>query len=658
MRESKKKRQGDTQTDESWASPETVYAEYQNGAEYKGKLGTRGLYEQNRINERFYAGDQWHGASAGNDRPLVRYNVIKRIGDYKLAVMGASPVTVNYSAEGVPNTLELQKAVTRLRDNAAARASDMHRLSDVLGEDAGEIPADEEINLVMSAMSDYFRVTAERLQFDAKKEEVLRNSYIAGTGVLYTYWDETVKTGLYADEGRRQPVTGDIACEVLDIENVYFGNPNEADVEAQPYIIVAQRLPVDVVRREARRNGRPEEEIETIGADKQTAYLAGELGGDGSELQGAENVTVLTKFYKEWNDAGDGYVIKAVKVTEKATVREAWDIGVTRYPFAVFRWERRHENAYGESEVTYLIPNQIAINRMITASVWAVMMMGMPIMVVDQDVIDMTVTPITNDPGQILIANGGGTDVRSAVGFINPPQFSPRFSENVEQMIAQTLTQSGANDAALGDVRPDNTSAIIAVREAATMPMQMMQNRFYTFVEDVARIWAEFWVRVYGKRSLKVEDNSGTWYLPFDGERYKDVLISTKIDVGASSLWSEAQSIATLDNLFDRKVIDVVQYLNRLPKGTVPNLSGLIRELQEANAAAGAAQAAQIPGGAETVAANGSDTMTEQDILQGLPAEALQKLQQMPSNVKSKIVNAGMKAARNAPEQTPIGRIL
>ena len=63
-------------------------------------------------------------------------------------------------------------------------------------------------------------------------------------------------------------------------------------------------------------------------------------------------------------------------------------------------------------------------------------------------------------------------------------------------------------------------------------------------------------------------------------------------------------------------------------------------------------------GGGEAVAANGSDTMTEADVLQSLPAEALQQLQQMPGNVKSQIVNAGLKAAQNAPDQTPVGRML
>ena len=127
---------------------------------------------------------------------------------------------------------------------------------------------------------------------------------------------------------------------------------------------------------------------------------------------------------------------------------------------------------------------------------------------------------------------------------------APAFDNNISSLINNTLAQSGANDAALGDIRPDNTSAIIAVREAATMPMQTVQNRFYSFIEDVARIWAEFWVTMYGSRRLKIEDENGVWYLPFDGEKYRDMLIAVKIDVGASTLWSEIQSVKTLDNLF------------------------------------------------------------------------------------------------------------
>lgn len=88
--------------------PEQMFSEYEAGRTFKAGLGRHGLYEQSKTNERFYVGDQWYGARCGNDRPLVRHNVIKRIGDYKMAVVSANPVTVNYSAEGVPNTLTMR----------------------------------------------------------------------------------------------------------------------------------------------------------------------------------------------------------------------------------------------------------------------------------------------------------------------------------------------------------------------------------------------------------------------------------------------------------------------------------------------------------------------------------------------------------------------
>lgn len=130
-------------------------------------------------------------------------------------------------------------------------------------------------------------------------------------------------------------------------------------------------------------------------------------------------------------------------------------------------------------------------------------------------------------------------------------------------------------------MRPDNTSAIIALREAAALPLQTVQNRYYRFCEDIARIWAEFWVNLYGKRRLRVEADGGVWYLPFDAARFRDLLIRVRVDSGRLEPLERGAVGQTLDNLFDRQVIDVVQYLTRLPNGTVPNIGGLIRELEK-----------------------------------------------------------------------------
>ena len=262
---------------------------------------------------------------------------------------------------------------------------------------------------------------------------------------------------------------------------------------------------------------------------------------------------------------------------------------------------------------------------MLTASVWAVMMMGIPMTVVNGDVVT---GEITNDPGQVLRVYGSAEEVASAVRYVNPPQFSPKFDENIQSLISNTLSQSGANDAALGNMRPENTSAIIAVREAATLPMQTVQSRFYSFVEDVARIWAEFWITKYGKRRLKIEDEDGVWYMPFDGDEYRDTVVTAKIDVGAAGLWSESQAIATLDNLLAAKVITPLQYLQRLPSGIVPNVQGLIREMQEAQGPVTA----------------GEDHADRNGVIDMLPPEYREQLLQMPPEQQEMIIKQAMGA--------------
>ena len=62
---------------------------------------------------------------------------------------------------------------------------------------------------------------------------------------------------------------------------------------------------------------------------------------------------------------------------------------------------------------------------------------------------------------------------------------------------------------------------------------------------------------------------------------WRDLLLHVRVDVGASTLFSESRAVQTLDNLLDREVITPAQYLSRLPRGAVPNLAGLIRELNK-----------------------------------------------------------------------------
>lgn len=264
-------------------TPKDIYSEYKKGNEYKSSLGDLGIFEQTKMNERFFVGDHWYGVQAGNSRPLIRKNVIKRIGEHKISAIGAAPVSVNYSAEGVPNTNEIQNEAKTLQGEMLAGEASLKA-----------VPDNVEISVITDALSNYQKICAERLKFNIKNEQILRNAYISGTGILYTYWDDSVKTGLYADEAKTTPIKGDIACEVLDVENVVFGDANNDDVQSQPYILLAQRLDVEAVRREAKANGLS---VENIVPDGSTEYSSGDRGE--KEPDDSRRVTVITKIYKE-----------------------------------------------------------------------------------------------------------------------------------------------------------------------------------------------------------------------------------------------------------------------------------------------------------------------------------------------------------------------
>lgn len=556
-------------------SPKEVFNEYKNGNEYKASIGDKGIFEQSKINERFFIGDQWHGVQSSNGRPLIRRNLIKRIADYKISSITAAPVAVCYSADGIEDNSGLKEQAEQYREDIKAGA-------EFIGE-----TDNAELSVITSIMSDYFRTTGERVKFDIKKEAALRNAYISGTCIAYTFWDGDIRTGLYADEQKNTPIKGDIDFEILNVENVCFGEPNCTDVQKQPFIIISQRLNCADVRREAKRNKCSNEDIENIVPDGADEYKvnAGTLGE--KEPTDSQRVTVLTKFYKEWDDSGENYKVMAVKVTEKATVREAWDTQLTLYPIAKMCWNNQNSCIYGSSDITYQIPNQIALNRGVSSAIWALLLSGMPKTVVNRDVVQQK---ITNNPGEIIEVYGTNEEVAGAVRHISPPAFNGQLITGLNTHAENMLTDNGATDAALGAIKPDNAAAIVQSREASLQPLQLYQNNFYSFIEDIARIWADFWLNLYGNRRIRIEDKDGTYYMPFNAERYKDLLISVHVDVGANPLWNVSSTIATLDVLLSNGIINKVQYLERLPQGIIPDKEGL---LKEARAEMQAAQ--QIP---------------------------------------------------------------
>lgn len=478
-----------------------IFAEHERALNYKQGLCENGLFEQSRINERFFDGDQWHGVFVNPKRPLISHNLIRRIGEYKLAAILNKKYDVQFLAEGAD-----------VDGNMLSNADLLSGLND-FNDDCDE----NEAVLMMKALGVYYENAKHKFGFEGAVRDALKNAYVCGTGALFMYWDKDIKTGLFADSLRKTQILGDVQCKCIDIECVDFGDVFERDVQKQPYIILSERISVDDIKAEARANGCGEDEINCICADNDSHYFA---GFSQDEDLDEKKATVLTKMFKRRGE--NGVVVRAIRVCRGLVIKDEFDLRIREYPICIFRWQDRRNCVYGESEITALVPNQIAINRMLTASVWATMLSGMPMMLVNSDLIK---DGVSNEPGQIMSFSGDSDDFERAIKYVEPPRFAENFVDSIKMMIDDTLEISGATKSALGLYEMNNASAIEYLQKASNAPIELMISKYEQFLADAARIFVEFFVCCYGVRKIKIADSFGIHYLPFDSKRYKDLVI-------------------------------------------------------------------------------------------------------------------------------------
>ena len=75
----------------------TAWQQYEAGKEYKQSIG---LYETVRRNQRFYAGDQWHGVEGDLPKPV--FNIVRRITDYLVSAIFPGDISIAYADEKIP----------------------------------------------------------------------------------------------------------------------------------------------------------------------------------------------------------------------------------------------------------------------------------------------------------------------------------------------------------------------------------------------------------------------------------------------------------------------------------------------------------------------------------------------------------------------------
>lgn len=480
----------------------TAWQLYEHGRNYHRLTG---IYVDTDRNYRMYNGNQWEGAKLGDVEP-VQKNFIKPIVKYKVGVIHDNLYQVNYSSQNFENKAFRHQA---------------ERICEMLNKKAARI--------------------WEKDKMDFKGRRITKDAAINDEGIMYVDYDLD----------KQMPVN-----EIIKKNDIYYGNENDDDIQAQPYILIRKRMPVVNAIDFAVKNGLPESQIDYIIGDNDNFEESGEAAKDEVDNM----VTLITKLWKE-----NGTVHFSMS-TRWVDIKEDRDTGLTYYPIAHFNWEEKEGSARGEGEVRYLIPNQIEVNRTEVRRVLTVKYQAFPQKIINAEKIANP--SAVNQVGGTIKVKGGTTvdDVHKVVGTLPPAQMSPDVKQLQEDLIQVTRDLAGAGEIATGQVNPEDASgrAILAVQQASQSPMTEQKESYKNFIEDLAKIWLDMMI-VYSEDGMSLEEeitdpNTGEvtiQLVDIPQTALQELQATVKVDITPRGAFDKYAQEMSIENMFQAGMFNI-----------------------------------------------------------------------------------------------------
>ena len=597
-----------------------AWLRYEEGRNYNNAL-TPNQYALVETNTEFFAGNQWlnlPNTPAMRGLPKPTFNILKRVASLFIASLTSSGVTIRfeplayYDATGlVPNPAQM------LEGGGAER----------FGPGATQVANAEVANLL------------EKFQFDYRVREALFDGAQTGDYCAHFYYDPNAVPygGAFGDH------RGEICMELVDGINVMFGNPSDRNVQKQPYILLVGRDTVENLKWEAKQHGN---RGDGIAPDGETEWFPG--AGGKTELSWDEEAGKALYVLMYTKQMKDGQMtIHATKATRNCVIYEDVDTGLSLYPIAWGNWERQKNQYHGRALVTGLIPNQIFINTMFATAMRHMQLMAFPRTVYNADLISQW----SNEVGQAIAVHGlqPGQGVTQVASTIQPAEMSNQIFTLIDKAMAYTKECLGATDAQMGNVKPDNTSALMVLQTNSEVPLENIRAGLYEWVEDIGAVLLDMMGTYYGARPVVVEREfedivSGPNGIPeidpqtgmmrtrkisrkviqdYDFSHFKHLWFNLRVDVGATTYFSEIAMTQTLDNLRRDGTLDVIQYLERLPDKLIPRKQELLEQLKNRGVQEGTPPAPKQSGPVQ------GGVLDEEKLLATLPAGMQAKFSQL-----------------------------
>ncbi len=469
-----------------------------------------GRYTAVRQNQRFYKGDQWAGSTAELPHPV--FNLVRRITDYLVSAVAPQRVTLSFTDSRLPYFSD------------RSQREPLTRALQTLGQHAS------------------YRFQTEEME--QRLYTALCHAAISGDGVFYCWWD--------ADQADGDGFRGTVRTDVIESTDLFVADPQSPDLSHQDYVILASRIPVDKLRREAEAAGVSQNALTLLDSDAE------------------ENGSVLT-LVRFWREAG---AVKFEKATRSLVIRGG-DTGLTRYPIAYFQWQEDPLSFHGTPAVSDLIANQKYIN-----TAYAMAMKHMSDTAFSKVIYDKSRIPEwSNRVGEAIGAMGGG-NVSDAVSVVGVGKLEEGYLDLIDSVIRNTKDMAGATDSALGDEKAQNTSAILALQRTSQLSLRPIRARLYRCIGELALIWADMLAAycpperrfpLYDGQELTARE------IPFD--LLQGELLHAQVQVEDAGAYSADATLAVLDKLLDKGHLTPACYLSLLPDGLLSAKEELLARL-------------------------------------------------------------------------------
>lgn len=615
---------------------------YEQGRAYNNRL-VPNQYNLVNTNIEFFAGNQWvHLPQTPAMQKLSKpmFNIVKRITSLFVASLTSSAATVSFDElsyySGDPEqTAEEYQSGQETRSYGNTPGQDLN---------GADVATAEVQNLL------------EKFKMDYRIREALFDGAQTGDFCAHFWWDADARPfgGAFGD------YRGEIKMELVDGINVMFGNPNTPDVDRQPYILVIGRDTVENLRWEMERHRANKKKSDTYDADMvqpdaEYQFQAGiggrteldadskngkalyvylyekktreevikdpltgapkrepvvDKNGDPVQAKNQDGVPLVdpdgNPIYKMRDMKRVVTTIHVSKMTRSCVIFEDIDTGLSRYPIAWGNWERQKNQYHGRALVTGIIPNQIFINTMFAMVMRHLQLMGFPKTVYNADLISQW----NNEVGQAIGVRGlqPGQRISDVAYNLSPADMSNQIIQVIDKAIAYTKDCLGATDAQLGNVKPDNTSALMVLQSSAEVPLENTRAGMFEWLEEIGHILLDFMGTHYGERPIvrarefqdivrdpltnqpMLDPTTGVMMLNkvsrrvvemYDFSKFKHLWFNVRVNAGAATYYSEIAMVQTLDNLRRDGTLEVIDYLERIPDKLIPRKAELIQELRQ-----------------------------------------------------------------------------